>query len=210
MVRSCCPAWERGQGALARPPKIKLHFAYVSVISSTAPFLTFLAVSHLLARHNLEGMWEEKGGGMKGALWNFYSTSYCRYPSIKNYIQSENVTLPQKFRKCNICRWISEGFILCACIRVIYFLFTVCLHISHEKRAKNYTVTFWDILHLSILCWRMLSVTGISSLLHRYDCQHCGINTNFWTSEEKFLNCGTYPAIRRHPTFLTCLLLKIK
>lgn len=63
MVRSCCPAWERGQGALARPPKIKLHFAYVSVISSTAPFLTFLAVSRLLARHNLEGMWEEKGGG---------------------------------------------------------------------------------------------------------------------------------------------------
>lgn len=65
MVRSCCPAWERGQGALARPPKIKLHFAYVSVISSTAPFLTFLAVSRLLARHNLEGMWEEKGEGWK-------------------------------------------------------------------------------------------------------------------------------------------------
>lgn len=38
VVRCCHPARERGQGALAWPPKIKLHFAYVSVISSNCSF----------------------------------------------------------------------------------------------------------------------------------------------------------------------------
>lgn len=138
MVRSCCPAWERGQGALARPPKIKLHFAYVSVISSTAPFLTFLAVSRLLARHNLEGMWEEKGGGWK---------EHCEIfiPPLTVDIPVSKITYSPKMshypRSSESATFVGESqrvlfYVLVSELLSLHCLFT---HFTWEKGKKLYS-----------------------------------------------------------------------
>lgn len=93
----------------------------------------------------------------------------------------------------------------------IYLLPLHCLfkHFTSEK-GKNYTVTFLDIFTLE----RRLLKEGwghdYSITLLCDDCQQTGINTNFWTTGEKFRTVGHIPLSRRHPTFLTCLLLKIK